>query len=170
MKAQLTTIDQRPEDLVLAILNKQQTLPLKNLVQRQVDFGPYTIEFHIIGESHRIRVMQRGQFVLEEILACVQLSKSICRHRHAFINGAAHRYHALNYDVQVSFTTQPEWQHPGVDSAYIAYAFPAINDFVPLTRIQWQQNEAYIRWWTLHTYHYHATTTYVHSVSTIRCE
>jgi hypothetical protein len=165
MKQLTTSVLQRPQDLVLAVLT-HNTLPKMTYLQQAThSIGAWSFEFAIVGESHHVRVTYDGACIMNEILACVQFVDEQCTHFHAFRTLDAHDFESRNYRVEVSFEVRSPWQNPHPPYHQIQYQFPTTQGQMPITRIQWQQHENALNWWTLHTYAEKDKTTHIHTQS-----
>jgi len=163
-------IQQRPEALVLAVLDNVTLPSVVYLQQAQYQFEDWIFQFAIIGQSHHIRVEWRGHPILNEVLACVSLTAAACVHYHTFHDLQSHSYNTNAYHVWVNFDAAPPWEIPQTSMAQLEFAFPRTYEQAPVTRIQWQACGNAVHWWTLHTYVEAQHTTYVHTKSIFRCE
>lgn len=150
MKPKLIAINQRPQDLILAVTNQDNLPDTQVLQQASWQVADYSVTFVIIGESHRVKIEQHGQFIMEEMLACVDVPTDDAIYQHSFQNLQHHEHRQRNYSVVVNIDThKTEWQSTEQE---IVYFFPQINSIQPVTRIQWQATKTAIQWRTLHTY------------------
>jgi hypothetical protein len=163
----METILQNPKDLILGVaISGVPVEGLTVLSSRTVQYGSYGVTFRIIGESHWVTLSFEGEIILEEVLACVKLSRP-WSHEHSFADGQAHTFLTGTYAAHVSF--QPFYPFPiPENSSYIQFAFPNPmgGTFVPFTRILWDCTESILRWKTLHVYPLERCVTSVLSEST----
>jgi hypothetical protein len=158
-------IHQNPADLSLNILTTRLHLPLTVLKQHTLQIGAWSLQFHIIGESHLVTIEHDGVLVLSELLACVEVEASACLHHHRFNDLAAHCFQQLGYSIAVEFSDCYEDVPVEVDGV-IEVAFPEIADQTPITRIVWTRiGEHAVRWHTLHVYPGEDKMACVHSLS-----
>lgn len=158
------SILQRPQDLQLAVLLDDSLSDLMILRSAQVTCGAWHFEFAIIGESHFVLVLHRGEFFMQEVLACVDLPPAARGHVHALDQHFQHHYQHERYHVQVDASYTPDDVPAGYDGL-LEYAFPQTYGITPITRIVWWQTPERLRWHTLHTYPAHDHITYVVSDS-----
>jgi hypothetical protein len=164
-----TSVIQHPQDLVLAVV-PDNALPLMVVLQQSGHhFHDWLFQFAIIGESHHIRVEHGGKWVLNEVLACVEVAEAECLHYQPFADLRPHRYQTANYQVQVDFGEKPRWTVPDTNVFELKYVFPQTFGQQPLTRIRWRQTENTVHWWTLHTYAEAEKMVYVHTASVFHC-
>ena len=146
-------IHQNPPDLVLAVLPDHMQLDLSLTILRHevLRVGGWAFTFHIIGESHLVRVTYDDQPVLCELLACIRVQDDVCSHHHAFTDLCGHGYTSLGYSVEVSFDGQLREQF---GKQGIEVEFPKMDGQTPVTRIEWQHDaeSGRVRWQTLHLY------------------
>jgi hypothetical protein len=164
MESIQTTILQHPQDLRLAVLQDDNLSGLTILQKAEVRCGAWAFVFAIIGESHFVRVTHGGQFIMQEVLACVELPENVRGHTHALDTLARHQYHAERYAVGIDFAYQ-EMHAPTDYDGMLEYAFPETYGVTPITRICWWQEVDRLRWQTLHTYPALDHITYVFSDS-----
>lgn len=150
MTKQVIPIIQRVKDLRLAIVTKDVLPPLTILRKASINYHDFWVHFAIIGESHRVRIQRGNDFILEEMLACVNVSPNLCWHYHDFTDLAEHRYQQQHYTMNTYFSDNLVPKIPS--AAGIEYTFPAVHNFDPVTRINWELKNDTLRWWTLHTY------------------
>ena len=144
---------QKPTDLKLAILRTELPANLTTLKQAVVFAGDWQFSFHIVGESHLVRIEHRRALVLQEVLACIDVAAAQCVDWHQFSDLAEHRYDETDYEVGVTFDDRPDSTGSWADSsAGLVVEFPAIYGCSPVTRIRWELAADRIRWWTLHLY------------------
>lgn len=150
MMKKLTPILQRPQDLILAI-TVDDTLPLTQILKTaHWQSESYRVEFSIIGESHRVRISHNSAFILEEMLACIDVAEADCTHYQALTELAPHSHQHERYQVDISVAdTLNHWQPSDQE---IVYTFPRINTIDPVTKIQWYTANHTLHWRTLHTY------------------
>lgn len=162
---------QQPTALILGVV--QTELPADAftvIAQRSLHVGRWQFRFHIIGESHLIRIERGGALVQQEILACSDLEARLCQHHHAFHDLAPHAYQREDYHVMVDFARKPGWMiPPHEDSLQLEVAFPEVCGYIPCTRLYWRVEDQAVYWWTLHTYPDHRGVTYVRSMSRFVC-
>jgi hypothetical protein len=159
---------QRPNDLVLGIIETEIEQPITILAQKAFRMRDWLLTFHIIGESHLIRVERDGRLLFQEILACIPLHASTCRHHHSFTDLDAHHYSGKNYSTDVSFA--PEVQMSGIHHHHsLRMIFPQVYGQTPITQVSWSTSESLIVWETLHIYPDRDGITAVHSRSQLNC-
>lgn len=150
MNKLLKAINQRPQDLKLAIVTEDKLPSTINLVEKSQIIDDWSIRFSIIGESHRVRIDYQGQFMMEEMLACITVPSENCQHYHGFDDLQAHDFEQAVYHVCVSMQrNRNPWQEAQNE---ISYSFPEINGIQALTKIQWHYTHSSVSWRTLHTY------------------
>ncbi len=162
----LDPVYQRPHDLVLGILRQEMTHPLRVLRRRVWRGCGYTLHFQIIGESHIARVERDGALCFQEVLACLPLAPEQCAHMQTFGDLQAHHYQRDDYRVAVAFARDASgrgWMDARRDGFEVR--FRMVYGVTPLTRIEWQQDGDWLRWWTLHTYPDAEAVTSVYSTS-----
>lgn len=153
MTRKLQAINQHPQDLHLAIVTGDTLPETDTLRSHEIRRGKWSIQSGIIGESHRIRVLHDGHFMLEEMLACIPVQPENCLHHHSFADLQDHHYQQGNYCVSITMRrNQHLWQSQADE---ISYTFPAIDGIEGKTRIQWALRESAIVWRTYHSY-FHA--------------
>lgn len=147
---QLTPIIQRPQDLTLAVVS-DDILPASQILMQKIwTHNDWQITFAIIGESHRVRLEHRDKFVMEEMLACVDIPVQSSLHQHQFSDLKAYHHQQKHYDVRIHMTENTKlWQ---TQTNEIMFNFPSINGREAVTKLQWQSLETSIQWRTLHTY------------------
>jgi hypothetical protein len=150
MNRELIPIIQHTKDLRLAILSEDVLASLTILQEARIHYGDWQVYFAIIGESHRIRIQHQEQFILEEILACVDVQANDCSHYHDFSDLTAHHYQQEQYRIHISFSDKIPLKIPSAQS--IEYRFPVIYNLEPITRIEWKLEGNILFWWTLHSY------------------
>ena len=160
MESLQNTILQHPQDLQLAVLQDDNLSGLTILQAAHVRCGSWEFKFAIIGESHFVRVTYGGQFIMQEVLACVDLPANVRGHTHALHTLAPHQHQAERYAVQVDFAYEDLHAPTGYDGM-LEFAFPEIYGVTPVTRICWWQEAQRLRWQTLHTYPAPERVTYV---------
>lgn len=146
----LTPIVQRPQDLILALVTDDSLPASQILAERIVQKDDWRIRFAIIGESHRVKVEHQGRFIMEEMLACTDISTQTCRHHHQFSDLQAHHHQGKNYSVAIEMCAQADLWNKQSDE--LVFNFPKINGIEPVTKLQWQVLETSIQWRSLHTY------------------
>lgn len=154
---------QRPQDLKLAIVTEDCLPRTRNLLEKTLHSADFSFRFAIIGESHRVRVSYRDTFLMEEMLACVELDVKNCHHHHPFTDLQSHHFTEKNYSIQVNLS--PDSALWNTQQNEIHFVFPAINGATALTKIQWQQSAPEITWRTCHTYYHGQELTCVYSHS-----
>lgn len=162
----LETVYQEPNTLALAVLPGDSPCPLTVLKKAVVQVDEWQFTFHIIGESHLIRVERNGQLMFQEVLACVPLAPQDCLHHHPFGDLENHHYQSEHYRVAVHFAERPvccNRQIDPMDESQITVTFPEVCGQIPLTQVKWQIRERTIRWWTLHVYPHETGATEVRS-------
>jgi hypothetical protein len=164
-----TTVIQHPQDLVLAVVPDSALPPMVVLQQSRHHFRRWLIQFAIIGESHHVRVEHKGKWVLNEVLACVEVAEADCLHYQPFADLRPHRYQTAQYQVQIDFGDKPRWTVPDTNVFELKYVFPPTLGQQPLTRIRWRQAENTVHWWTLHTYAEAEKIISVHTASVFHC-
>lgn len=163
MTKKLQAVNQRPQDLHLAIVTADKLPQTHTLLSHEIHVGEWSIQFGIIGESHRIRVQRNNQFMLEEMLACVPVSPESCVHHHAFVDLRDHHFTEDNYCVSVTMRRDTGlWKQQDDE---MSYTFPAINGIEGMTRIQWTLCESSIAWRTYHSYLHAGDVLCVYSTS-----
>lgn len=146
----LKAVNQRPQDLKLAIVTTDNLPATKNLLEQNLFIDDWSIRFAIIGESHRVRIDYQGQFIMEEMLACITVPSMDCQHYHGFDDLQTHDFEQSAYHVSVSMQKDMTiWQD--IENQ-ISYRFPEIDGIQALTKIQWHYTGKSISWRTLHTY------------------
>lgn len=146
----LTPIVQRPQDLILAVVINDVLPDSQILVQKMWFYDDWQIRFAIIGESHRVSLTYQGQFVMEEMLACADISLQTCQHHYQLSDLRPHHYQRKNYTVAINVSdTIALWQ---TQDNEIQFVFPAINGKESLTKLQWQATQTSIQWRSLHSY------------------
>lgn len=144
---------QNPTDLILAILCTDTQLPLTILDQSVMEVGDLTFTFQIIGESHAVRITHNDTFMLQEILACIEIPTTAAAHYHPFSELASHDYTIPNYYTTVTFTSYTTTDPiPTLPAPNLEVRFPAIYGHQPITQIAWEIAENTVRWKTLHLY------------------
>lgn len=163
MTRQLIPVIQRPHDLVLAVVYNDSLPTTQILRQTFWQFDDWQVNFAIIGESHRICVRKNGAFMLEEMLACIDVPVANCEHHQSFTALQAHQYTGNAYSVRVDVQRgEVNWQ---TSEHEIAYYFPYVDGIQPITRIQWNHAEKSLQWRTLHTYIDKSEVISIHSQS-----
>jgi Protein of unknown function DUF2617 len=150
MTKEVIPIIQGAKDLRLAIVTEDVLPMLRVLQEASLHYQDFWVHFAIIGESHRIRIQRGSDFILEEMLACVEIAPRSCWHYHDFTDLAAHCFQQPQYTMNTYFSSELAPKRPSVAS--IEYTFPAIHNFDPITRIEWKREGNILRWWTLHSY------------------
>ena len=145
----MKTIYQQPTDLILGVLTGQHLHNLTVLQNKQVKMGDWSVEFQIIGESHRVIARHAGTVKFQEIMACVPLVAHDCYHFNTFPHLNAHSFRRDVYGVEIWFSDEPV---PLLEAADLEVCFPAVHDRQPVTQIKWEVLSHKIRWWTLHVY------------------
>ena len=145
----LRPIIQRPEDLMLVVVENDISTDFTVFKQQEIQYKDIAVQFAIIGESHVITVRRDGWVVLQEILACATFPPEIQAHR--FDDLGEHTENRHNYSVHVRFS-RGEADIAPLEKDAIEFEFPAMWGQSPLTRINWSCSERVIRWWTLHRY------------------
>ena len=149
IKINMKTIHQHPTELVLGVLTNQQPHNLTVLQSKQVKIGRWSLDFQIIGESHRVIARYDTFVVVQEILACVPLVADDCRHFKRFATLGAHSFRQDAYEVAIWFSEEPV---PLLEGANLEVWFPVVYHSQPVTQIKWDVLPTGIRWWTLHLY------------------
>lgn len=150
MMKTLIPIFQRTEDLQLAIVREDALPATKTVQEASLSYEDWQVHFMIIGESHRIRIRQGENFILGEMLACVNVQSDSCWHHHDFVHLVEHHFEDEQYQIKTFFS---ESIPDKLDSAScIEYHFPEIYHIEPITRIEWRLVDKRLHWWTLHTY------------------
>lgn len=145
----LRAIHQHPQDLTLAIAHANRLPTSRALAHATWQRNSWQLDFTIIGESHHVRLLHNGQFIMDELLACVQITVA-CTHQHAFSDLRAHHYQGDGYRIRVWFeAAEPQWQPSAHE---LVYHFPPIDGRAALTRLQWQWTNRQMLWRSLHTY------------------
>ena len=158
-------IHQNPADLSLNILTARVPLSLTVLMQQTLQLGPYTLQFHIIGESHLVTIEYDGALVLCELLACVAVDANACLHHHHFNDLEAHCFQRPGYSISVEFS-DCYGDVPVEADGVLEVTFPKIGNQTPITRIVWTLvSESTMRWHTLHVYPDEMKMVCVHSLS-----
>jgi hypothetical protein len=159
-------IHQRPQDLILGIVQTELSYPVKPLQSAVYDAGLFRLQFQIIGESHIVRVECAGAPVFHEVLACLPLRAEQCAHWHRFADLRPHTYQAGRYCVEVQCDSTPDgWSPPAQPQQQLEVHFPLVNGQTPVTRVAWAQIDTTTYWWTLHTYPAINDTVYVYTAS-----
>lgn len=158
-------IYQKPNALVLGVIHGELPVALTILAQRWLTVGRWRLGFHIIGESHFVRIETAGAPPLHEVLACVDLPAAQLAHHHEFTDLTAHTYQAGRYQVEVDFTGNRPMPK---NALFMQLEFPQVYGQIPLTQIHLEQTRQTVRWWTLHLYPELHNTTKVQTVSTWR--
>jgi hypothetical protein len=148
----LEAIYQNPADLELGVLTEALPVAVTILAQKTITVGEWCFKFHIIGESHFVRIERRGAIVLQEILACIHLPPTACRHHHRFIDLAAHSYRHEGYFVALNFDSMSGKPRPPQLDPILEFQFPAIYGQIPLTQIHLEMDDERLHWWTTHLY------------------
>jgi hypothetical protein len=162
----LDPVYQRPHDLVLGVLRQEMTHPLRVLRRRNWRGGDYTLRFQIIGESHVVRVERAGVLCFQEVLACLPLAPEQCAYMQTFSDLQAHRYAQDDYGVAVTFARGASaGDVMDARRAGFEVRFRMMHGVIPVTRIEWQRDGDWLRWWTLHTYPDAEAVTSVYSAS-----
>lgn len=164
-------IVQHPEALILGVaygaFPPDTYISLKHAV---VLLDNWRFEFHIIGESHLVRIEHEGGLIQQEILACTDLDPRRCQHYHPFVDLASHDYRHRGYAVAIDFAREPGSIDLPVDpSAMLEVVFPEVYGFSPYTQLYWHLDGRIVRWATLHTYPDSHGVTYVRSASQFYC-
>ncbi len=158
---------QRPMDLLLGVTRRELPLEWTILKTATVQIDQWGFVFHIVGESHRVRMMHHDNgLYLQEILACVELQPEDCLAYHAFHQLSAYNFQQDRYRIAVSFSDKPE----GLQETGLEVVFPKINGQAPITQIKWQQKDAIFRWWTYHLYPEHDRQVGVYTTSEFKLD
>lgn len=160
----LPIVYQKPDDLVLSVLNCEIPVRLNVLRQTPVDVGTWRFTFSIIGESHCVRVEQDGELVFHEVLACVKMPEEVCTHHHAFTDRADHTYRHETYGIAVWFDYEESSTRSDRENQ-IEVVFPEVYGHVPLTQVSWRTIQNGIRWTSLHAYPQPEGVVFVRSAS-----
>ncbi len=164
MKNQLIPVNQRPQDLKLAIVTTDSLPQTLNLLEHDERAANWHIRLAIIGESHRVRIACGEQFIMEEMLACVDVPSLICSHHQAFDDLQPHHFSQADYRVSIQFSHDASlWQSQEKE---LIYTFPEIDGVQAVTKIQWHNSENSFTWRTLHSYQNSSELLYVYSEST----
>ncbi|GAB5490913.1 MAG: hypothetical protein Phog2KO_11280 [Phototrophicaceae bacterium] len=146
----LTPIVQRPQDLILAYVVSDILPETQILVQHIWHYQDWQARFAIIGESHRVSLSYQGNFIMEEMLACIVIPLDSCQYYHPLSDLRPHYYQQNDYSVQLDINNPVDkWQKSEQE---ISFTFPAINGKEALTKLQWQATQTSIQWHSLHTY------------------
>lgn len=161
----LPIIYQEPTALSLHVIEGATPLNLTVIEAQRVSCGLWTVDFEIVGESHRVCLSQAGQVTWQEVLACTQLPPEQAQHQHAFSQLTAHCFATEGYRVQVTFTTG---EGPGLrlDRPNLTATFPPVFGQQPVTQLAWEVSPAAIQWRSLHIYPLRTHTVTVSSFST----
>ena len=148
----LEAVYQNPADLEFGVLTGELPVALTILAQKSITVGEWRFRFHIIGESHFVRIEHVGALILQEVLACMTLPPVACSHHHRFQDLAAHTYHSDSYFVALSFDAMPGKPRPSQLDPFLELQFPAIYGQIPLTQIHLEMDCESLHWWTTHLY------------------
>jgi hypothetical protein len=163
---------QQPEDLVLGVVATKLPDNLFTVIQKKtLQLGRWRIHFHIIGESHWIRIEHDDRLALQEVLACTTLNKAWCSHHHEFADLAGHQHMRDNYGVSIQFSHRHGWIEPALSNdTQMEARFPEMFGWVPITRVRWRVVGQRVSWWTLHIYPEPNRVTYVKTQSHFSCD
>lgn len=162
----LVPVHQNPADLALTIVAGEIATPLTVLKQAALHIDPWKLTFHIIGESHLVRIERAGTPILCELLACVQVMADVQVHQHCFGDLAVHCYTQPGYSVTVDFDDCHDLAPGADDSSVLEVSFPETAGHIPVTRVEWTRaGEHAVRWRTLHMYPYKGSVMCVRSLS-----
>lgn len=155
---------QRPQDLSLALLLDDCLSGLHIFRQTQVPCGRWNFHFAIIGESHFVRISRDDRFVMQEILACIELPDCSHANVHRLDTLQPYQYDHLPYQVRIHASHLPAALPAAVDGL-LEVEFPITHGVIPVTRICWWQQADTLRWQTLHSYPAPDGSTYIVSES-----
>jgi hypothetical protein len=146
-------VEQHPHDLALIVCTGELPTTLCVLAQQAVSVGPWRFVFHIIGESHWVRIERDGEPPLHEVLACIDLAPAVCLHHHRFVALQPHAFQRPGYRIAlrtraVAEGDDADWQPTGA----LSVEFPVVHGQRPVTRLVWRQTGELMAWRTLHTY------------------
>lgn len=147
------TVEQHPHDLALIVCAGEVPTTLCVLAQQTVSIGQWRFAFHIVGESHWVRIERNGEPILHEVLACISLDPGACLHHHRFAALQPHAFQLPGYRVTLRTRaameiTDADWQPSGT----LSVEFPVVHDQRPVTRLSWRHVGDVMAWRTLHTY------------------
>lgn len=156
------SILQYPTDLVFAVTQVDVSTELTILQSQDVVLDDYLIKFAIIGESHCVTVLRRGQLVLQEVLACMEIPQILQAESHKFATLKPYCFTRLGYRSQVWFADCLDvsgWQ----PQQSIRLDFPEMYGQIPFTKVGWVVRSNSLQWRTIHVYPLETHTTYVYS-------
>jgi len=156
---------QNPTHLVLCVTSQELTTEVTILCQQSIAFDDIKLTFHIIGESHIVRLERDDTLLFQEVLACIDLPEQECLHYHRFNDLSAHVYQHKGYQVQVDFNPSHHVILPHTPDSLLEVAFPKTHGQIPITRIQWRFKDDVLYWWSLHTYPDWEITQHVYTLS-----
>jgi len=164
-KSKLThSILQHPTDLVFAVMDTSVLHLLTVLKTQTIVMGDYTIQFTIIGESHCITVSHKGQFVMQEVLACTDIPEILQAHSHKFVKLEPYQHTNQTYRARMWFTNVMQDDY-WADYDELSLDFPVMFGQIPFTKIQWMTSDTTVQWRTIHVYPLQTHTTYVYTES-----
>jgi hypothetical protein len=155
---------QHPTDLVFAVTDIDVAPLLTILKTQTITISDYAIQLSIIGESHCITVSHKGQFVMQEILACTDIPEILQAHSHKFAKLESYQHTKPEYRGRVWFTNRiqgDQW----TSECELILNFPEMYGQIPFTKIQWMTSETSFQWRTVHVYPLQTHTTYVYTES-----
>lgn len=155
---------QRPQDLKLAMLLDDTLSGLHIFRQTQITCGRWNFHFAIIGESHFVRVTHDDRFIMQEVLACIDLPDNLRGNVHALHTLEPYQYDSQRYQVRIAASHQPDVRPSDCDGM-LEHQFPITCGAIPVTRICWWQHDHSLRWNTLHSYPAPDRNTYIVSES-----
>ena len=163
---------QYPSDLRLVVLRGGEVGRLTVLASKTIAYGPLSVTFRIIGESHWITVRRNGQLCLHEILSCSDASYPQATHQHAFDDEQPHLYQERGYQIGVDFVPSEEVSLPRRTSNQLCVEFPnPLEDGpLPFTSIEWEVAPTEINWRTIHYYALPGQSVAVHSTSRLEVD